>query len=48
MQVPVIETSRLRLRGWTQGYAQPLAELNANADFIKYLGEGKPITAQQS
>ncbi|WP_087024035.1 GNAT family N-acetyltransferase [Thaumasiovibrio subtropicus] len=48
MQVPVIETERLRLRGWQQSDATSLAALNADADFVRYIGAGKPLSPEES
>lgn len=48
MDVPVIETSRLRLRGWKETDIDALAELNANPEFIRYFGQGVPISRFES
>lgn len=44
MQIPQIETTRLRLRGWQQTDLDAFAELNANPDFVRFLGQGVPIS----
>lgn len=48
MNVPVIETSRLRLRGWKNSDAAALAELNANPEFVRFFGNGEPIDKFES
>lgn len=48
MEIPIIETSRLRLRGWSLADADAFAMLNANADFARYIGGGQPINKAES
>lgn len=48
MKVPVIETPRLRLRGWRASDADALAKLNSNSEFVKYLGNGEVINSEDS
>jgi len=48
MDIPVLETERLRLRGFTQSDADSFAALNADADFIRFLGQGAPIDSAES
>ncbi len=43
MEIPIIETKRLRLRGWKQSDKESFAELNSNEEFMTYLGSGKPL-----
>lgn len=44
MPIPQIETQRLRLRGWQETDLDAFAELNANPDFVRYLGQNEPIS----
>lgn len=48
MQIPSIETSRLRLRGWKASDANALAKINSDSDFVKYLGNGETLNASDS
>lgn len=48
MNIEPIETDRLRLRGFTPDDADAFARLNANPEFIRYLGNGQPIDAGES
>ncbi len=48
MDIPVLETERLRMRAFTQADADNFATLNANADFVRYLGQGVPIDSVES
>lgn len=48
MLVPIIETERLRLRGWVQEDQGSLAELNSDERFTQYIGNGKPLDRSES
>jgi len=48
MDYPIIETERLRLRGWNESDLDGFSKLNANAEFIAYLGGGVPIDRAES
>jgi RimJ/RimL family protein N-acetyltransferase len=48
MVIPVIETERLRLRGFEASDLDALAALNADERFVKYFGTGKPLTRYES
>jgi len=48
MDYPIITTDRLRLRGWAESDLDAFARLNANAEFIAYLGGGVPISRAES
>ena len=48
MDYPIITTERLRLRGWTPTDIDAFARLNANAEFMAYLGAGVPISRAES
>ncbi len=48
MDYPIITTERLRLRGWAESDLDAFANLNANADFMTYLGDRKPIDRAES
>jgi ribosomal-protein-alanine N-acetyltransferase len=40
--VPVLETPRLRLRGFTAADYDPICAIHADAETMRYLGDGKP------
>ena len=44
--VPVIETDRLRLRGWGDDDREPFAAINADSEVARFLGA--PLTREQS
>jgi RimJ/RimL family protein N-acetyltransferase len=44
--VPV--TERLQLRRWRAGDREPFAELNADPEVMRYIGEGRPMTRAES
>ncbi len=48
MDIPVIETNRLLLRGWQDVDQLAFAELNANPDFVRFLGNGEALTRNDS
>lgn len=48
MEIPVIETERLRLRGFEASDLDSFAALNANPRFIKFFGTGQPISRYES
>lgn len=45
---PRLETERLVLRRWTEDDAEPFAEMNADPEVMRYIGNGRPRTAQQT
>lgn len=47
-RVPTLTTSRLKLRGFEESDLDPLAEMNANPEFAKFLGNGKPLSRWES
>lgn len=48
MDIPVLVTDRLRLRGWSLDDLPAFTRLNANPDFMTYFGNGQPITQTDS
>jgi RimJ/RimL family protein N-acetyltransferase len=44
--VPV--TERLQLRRWRAGDREPFAELNADPEVMRYIGDGRPMTRAES
>lgn len=46
--IPILETERLRLRGFEQADAPAFARLNSNAEFLTYLGDGQPLNEADS
>lgn len=48
MDIPIIETDRLRLRGWSEEDLPAFTRLNANPDFMTYFGSGEPISMAES
>ncbi len=48
MKVPVIKTDRLILRGWKNSDHDSLYSLNSDPLFVKYIGEGKALTREES
>jgi len=46
MNIPTIETKRLRLRAFTIDDWEPYAEMYADQSFVRYLG-GKPLTKEE-
>lgn len=48
MEKPVIETSRLRLRGWEEADLDAFSELNADPKFVRFLGQGVPVNRFES
>lgn len=48
MDIPVIETERLRLRGMSAEDLDDFAEMNASPDFAKYFGTGEPLSRWES
>jgi len=44
----MIETSRLILRQFTSGDLDAFASMNADADVMRYIGDGKPQTSAQT
>ncbi|WP_417349840.1 GNAT family N-acetyltransferase [Ferrimonas sp.] len=48
MTIPVIKTQRLTLRGWNNSDAEALSALNADPRFVQYLGNGQPLSREDS
>ena len=48
MDYPIITTDRLRLRGWTDTDIDAFARLNANSEFMTFLGNRTPIDRAES
>ena len=48
MEIPILESDRLRLRGWRESDLEAYARLNANAEFMRFLGAGVPISRAES
>ncbi|WP_462163983.1 GNAT family N-acetyltransferase [Pseudoalteromonas xiamenensis] len=46
--IPNIETKRLRLRAWRQADFQPLSIAYADPNFMKFIGNGVPLSPQES
>lgn len=46
MHIPMVETTRLKLRAFTINDWQPYAEMYADVSFVRYLG-GKPLSKEQ-
>lgn len=46
VDIPVLETERLRLRGWRAEDREPFARLNADARVMEFMAE--PLTREQS
>jgi RimJ/RimL family protein N-acetyltransferase len=44
MNIPVIETERLRLRALCADDFEPYARMMADSDVTRYLGDGKPLS----
>lgn len=47
MEIPVLETSRLRLRAFTRSDWEPYAAMYADAAFARYLG-GRPLSKAET
>jgi RimJ/RimL family protein N-acetyltransferase len=47
MNVPTIETERLKLRAFTAGDWEPYAEMYSDESFVRYLS-GKPLSKEQA
>lgn len=43
-----LETERLVVRPLTEADAEPLAEINADPDVMRYIGDGRPRTFEQT
>lgn len=48
MDIPVIETKRLRLRGFKDSDLDDFSEMNFDPEFAKYFGTGKPLSRWDS
>lgn len=48
IDIPIIETRRLRLREFRQSDLPAFAAMNANPEFIRFLGSGVPISKEES
>ncbi|MRI34892.1 GNAT family N-acetyltransferase [Endozoicomonas sp. OPT23] len=48
MSTPVIQTERLTLRGWRNSDSEALYRLNSDPEFVRYLGDGKPLSRDDS
>lgn len=48
MNIPIVETERLRLRGISAEDLDDFSEMNANPDFARYFGTGKPLSRWES
>jgi RimJ/RimL family protein N-acetyltransferase len=47
IDVPTIETARLRLRGWQPDDVAPYTAMRADPEVARYLGNGQPQTAAE-
>jgi RimJ/RimL family protein N-acetyltransferase len=43
-----IETERLLLRGWREGDVEPYASMCADPEVMRFIGDGKTLTREQS
>ncbi len=48
MQIPILESERLRLRNWRQEDLDSFAELCADERFTRYMGNSKPLDKRES
>ncbi len=48
MNIPIIETDRLRLRGISAEDLDDFSKMNASPDFARYFGTGKPLSRWES
>jgi RimJ/RimL family protein N-acetyltransferase len=48
LTVPTLESQRLRLRGWTVADVEPYAALCADADVMRYIGDGSVRSRDES
>lgn len=48
MDIPILETERLRLRGFRETDIDDFSTLNANPEFVAHIGQGEPISATDS
>ncbi len=48
MEIPTLTTTRLTLRGWQDSDADAFARITSDPDFVRYIGDGQPIDADQS
>jgi RimJ/RimL family protein N-acetyltransferase len=44
----VIETARILLRRWQPEDARPFARINADGDVMRFIGDGRPLTREES
>ncbi|MBU2865134.1 GNAT family N-acetyltransferase [Reinekea forsetii] len=48
MNIPVIETERLRLRGYKASDLDAFAQMNSDPEFVLYFGTGQPLSRWDS
>ncbi|MBF9018265.1 MULTISPECIES: GNAT family N-acetyltransferase [unclassified Oceanispirochaeta] len=48
MDIPIVETERLRLRGFVLSDFEELVKLNMNQDFVNFFGTGEVISRYES
>jgi len=48
MEIPIIETERLRLRGWQATDLEDFSKMNSDPEFVKYFDTGQPLSRRDS